>query len=774
MKRILSLFLTLALLLPCLAYIPAASLVTENAPVPEEGMVAITAISSELSDLELYLHIGSPIALSNGQILPLDPNNPGLVPVIHKSRTLVPLRMISEYFGAVVDYDDTNRTALLNVGGKEASFPIGKNYFTLDGQKVDLDTETLLISGRTFVPLRVICEQVLGMHVDYRDSVIYIAQSAALSDTTVQDVKSKIGMFLKVPSLSALKKALAASNDSKGVDGERDQGESGVIDEIPPISAPSEMPQTDDSAAAGESGYSSTNTQVEGVDEGDIIKTDGQYIYIVANNLLKIVKADKGKMTQVASVSLGDNVYASEMYIDKGRVVVVGSRWEYSNGTGEGARFADDYYYWGWSKNYASLTVFDTSDITAPQILRSYEIEGSYASSRKQGSNVYLVTNHYSWADNSDPRPLVREGAKSYALPLDCIMLAQGSDNQEFLTITALDIADASVPVASESITGSGYVTYMSNSALYIAMPKYDYANDKSTLSIARFSVNGSKIGYMGSGTVEGNVDDQFSMDENNGYLRIATTLWWPEAKNNLYILDGNMDVCGSVLGFAPDESIYSARFMGNRGYVVTFRQVDPLFVFDLSDPNNPAIVGQLKVPGFSSYLHPVSENVLLGVGRDVYDIYRRDRNGNEVVVGQQTGGLKISLFDVSDAGVPKELDTLILGEASAYSPLLYNHKAAMFKTDESLLAFPAELYDEGWETSFNGALLISYKNNKLTERGRIEAEDLYGSDDWGNVLSTEQRLVYIGSTLYYLQDGLLSSYDLAGLNQIASLNLTV
>jgi hypothetical protein len=212
---------------------------------------------------------------------------------------------------------------------------------------------------------------------------------------------------------------------------------------------------------------------------------------------------------------------------------------------------------------------------------------------------------------------------------------------------------------------------------------------------------------------------------------------------------------------------------MGARGYVVTFRETDPLFVFDLSDPYAPKITGELKVPGFSTYLHPVSDNVILGVGRDVYDIYRTDKNGNQVVVGQNTGGIKISLFDVSDLGRPKELDTLIVGDYG-YTELLDNHRAAMFKNDDSLFGFCANFGGEQDNKRFRGGLLISYAGGKLSESGRVEYENPYsGYGKEADMLYTGERLAYIGDTLYYLQEGFLRSFDLRTLTPKEALRLT-
>ena len=778
MKRYLLLALIIALLLPYAFQVDkAAALEIGQLPSKQET--------------NLLLHVGSPIALSGGKILPLDSENPDLAAFVHKNRTLVPMRMIAEHFGAVIDYDRATNSALLTIGEKKAAFPIGKNYFTLDGKRIDLDTETLLVSNRTFVPLRVICEQILGLQVDYKDSVIYIAETAKLNTVIISETKEKIGMFVKVSSLDELKAAYSYRKYEYYLEDEeipmasefiRDPAVPlGIPDSSPEMEMPLEsppptaaadkplapdmspptdlMPRTDDQLLSSSDpdvdleDHSSTNTQVEGIDEGDIVKTDGTYIYIIRDTQLKIAKvSDGGGLSLIANVSLGNSINAEELYIDKNRVIVVGSRYEY----GQIEPFLD--------KNIGNLVcveVYDVSDMANPKLIRSFDIQGASIATRKKGDYIYLVTNYEDWSWNIDPRPILIEDSNAICLPLPDIMVARQTQSDSILTVNAINFRDADEPVSRESITGSGYGVYMSHNALYIAMPNY-LGYNSNNLNVARFSINGDKIGYSGSAAVEGSINDQFSMDEYDGNFRIATSSW-QSANNNLYVLDGNMDICGSVLGYAPGERIYSTRFMGSRGYVVTFRETDPLFVFDLSDPTAPKITGELKVPGFSEYLHPVSESVLLGFGRDVVDIIRRDTSGKEFVTGQSTGGLKVSLFDVSNAGLPKELDTLIFGDYG-YSELLYNHKAAMFKPDESFVAFAAELYmGNDWEADFVGALLISYKDNKLSERGRISNTE---NGCYGN------RLVYIGNTLYYMQGDKLCSYDLTTLKQLQALSL--
>ena len=756
------------------------------------------ANQAQRADAELFMHIGSPVAFANGKLLSLDKDSPDLSPIIHQTRTLVPLRVISEYFGAEVGYDPAKAEATIRFGGHVAVFPVGKSHYTLDGVERALDVETLLVAGRAFVPMRVICQEVLGYAIDYRDGLIYVAKSAALTEDLIQSVKSRIGMYVRSTGIEELALYMDnyatryeygwgddvlvmedASLSMAEAESGRGQAEPIGVPSAPVMDGastsaapPAPAPLMDQAAESAEQDYSSTNVQVEGIDEGDIIKTDGKYIYIIASNQLRVVDADS--LTLAGTYDLGNNAHAQEMYIDKDRLVVIGSRYGQYNSVALAEPDSAASARWARAEtNYTYVRVLDTSNVADIKSFRYYEVEGSMNTSRKKGDYVYLISGFYQWYRpiGIDPRPLAGEGGVLEPMPIERIMIMPGNPGNQFLTVSAVNIRNASERVSSETIAGSGYVVYMSSDNLYLAINDF-WQRNKQGLNIARFSIDGAKIGYVGSCVVEGNVGNQFSMDEYEGFLRVATTVNWPQLYNNLYVIDANMDVVGQVAAYAEEERIYSARFLGDRGYVVTFREVDPLFVFDLSDPKAPRITGELKVPGFSTYLHPVSRDVLLGVGRDVYDIFRTDRDGNQIVIGQNTGGIKISLFDVSDMGKPREIDTLVLGDYGE-TELLYNHRAAMFKADEGILGFCGSAYADMGGKHFQGAFLISYGGNKLAEAGRIEYENPYTdySKD-SNLLYTGQRLIYIGDTLYYMQDGILRSFDLETLAPKASLRL--
>ena len=325
----------------------------------------------------------------------------------------------------------------------------------------------------------------------------------------------------------------------------------------------------------------------------------------------------------------------------------------------------------------------------------------------------------------------------------------------------------------------------MNQEHLYIAQEVYDEIQGPAT-AVTKYTLDGIQFGFAGGARVPGALLNQFSMDEHESNLRLATTEWHNISTNSIYILDKEMNLQGSLTGLAPDERIYAVRFMGDKGYVVTFRQVDPLFVLDLSDPAKPVVTGELKIPGFSNFLYPVGENLLLGVGQST-----------------EPAGIKFSLFDVSDQGKPKELHNYILQGSASYSEILYNHKALMFHPGKGLLAFDATLQDyyvwpmpmpiddprimeepmvmtepaapDSTDAApaimpprpseyFSGAVVLEFtKSGGFREKGRIHYD--YNAGTYGG--NTVRRLCYIGNYLYYVQDNAVRGFDLDTLKPV-------
>ncbi|MDF3000351.1 MAG: Beta propeller domain [Bacillota bacterium] len=753
----------------------------------------------------IYLYTGSPLILTNDKIHMLDSANPDISATVVNGNTLLPLRAVSEFFGADVSYDQAKREAIINYGGKRFRFPIEQKKYIVEellGSKaISIGSNSMIMDGRTMVPLRVICEQVLSKKVSYHNRIIAVSDQTIelqMQPKLMKQVEEKIGEVVKAGTMSELKKALTGSkeyyhdiddkaavaltNGSSNASGS-DRNDGAIVEResasVPSMGASS--PSMDPSAAAPNSSsaadqnYSSTNVQVEGIDEADVVKTDGKYIYIGGNNVVRMIKADQGSLKDETSIKLSTDKYVSEIYVADGKLAVLGTRSENLNAlynkkevlmesmdeaAAKSIGIMPPYYS---IKNYSFVDVYDISNPARPLYLKGHEMEGAYQSSRKNGEIIYLVTNLYSSGEIA--LPMMRDtviGSKQIQMKLDDVMIMPRRPADGYLIVSAINVSNQE-KTEVEAITAYGMTMYMNDSSLYLAASG---ADDSST--IIKFEIAGMKVGYAGSGEVKGHLINQFAMDEYEGNLRVATTTWGNE--NALYVLDPSLNEIGSVTGLAKGETIYSVRFMGDKGYIVTFRTIDPLFVFDLSDPSKPVVTGELKIPGFSSYLHPVGKNLLLGIGADTYEIYRKDSSGKDVVVGVRQGGIKYSLFDVSDMGKPREISNYVVGDSGSSSEAFYNHKAVMIDASSQNVALDASLNFENKENGYQqGAVIMGYEGRKLALRGILQSEP---SGVYGNDIPYARRVLYIGNQLYYVQDGRITSYDYESLKKIADLVL--
>lgn len=537
--------------------------------------------------------------------------------------------------------------------------------------------------------------------------------------------------------------------------------------------------------------YSKTNVQVEGVDEADIVKTDGEYIYYANDNKIEIVKtSDTGKLTLKSEIKY-DNFNPIEIFVLNNKLVVIGR--EYQN------RVYSDYYidsinYYRPSNSFTIARVYDVENKARPKQIREVKLEGNYISSRMINDNVYFVTNKYNNSyllANSKIEDLEENNYKpcfadtniskqfNY-VDFNDIYYFPDSENTSYLNIAGFNINNDE-PVNIESFLGAGEEIYASENNLYVAMVKYEYKDSKIygyynnydiNTYIYKFELDNSKVSYKQAGTVPGEILNQFSMDEKDGYFRIATTDSdnWNNStdRNNLYVLDEELKIVGKIENLAKGEKIYSVRFMGDRAYMVTFVETDPLFVIDLKDPTNPTVLGELKIPGYSSYLHPYDENHLIGFGENT----KVNEYGGVI-----TDGMKMALFDVTDPTDPKEMYSVDIGDRWTYSEILDNHKALLFSKERNILAFPVYIRQEtqDYKTiyTFQGALVYSLDlENGFKQKGAIShKEDAKGYYDYDSSKDVE-RIIYINNNFYTISSGLIKATDMETMKEQGSLEL--
>ena len=562
----------------------------------------------------------------------------------------------------------------------------------------------------------------------------------------------------------------------KGMDDLMDGMASGMAPQAtaaPEMAPAPDMDMANDApmAPAEDPNYSDTNSQVEGVAEGDIVVTDGKnlYIYRQSDNSVQIVSVNGAKMTTLGRIYPGKGAgkekadqWISEMYIQNGFLVTVGSRYEYmeSQPYTNGREVACCYIF--PSRNFTVYTVYDVRNAEKPVETRCFEVEGSALSTRMIGNTLYFVSNRWIYdlpledMGDGDILPIYRDTvtAQHYVtVPVEDIYYFPENRETSYLFVGAMEI-DSETPVKMNSYIGAGNNIYMSHDSLYVV--GYDTTNYNNQ-KLTRFAINGTEIVFVAEGTVNGNLINQYALDEYKGYLRVATTDW-SSGGNFVTVFDAaTMEQVGQTPALAKGESIQSVRFTGDVGYVVTFLQIDPLFVLDLSDPTRPTVKGELKIPGFSTYLHPIGDGLVVGFGRDVVETYA-DINGRRETVGTMDIGMKISLFDVSDPTRPREIDTLSLGRDS-YSETLYNPKSMMVDAKRGYFGFDlAQWGSEYW----SGVLLLRVENGRLEEMTRFTMlEQHYNS-----------RVKYVGDTLYVVTEHLITAYDYSTFEELATLKI--
>ena len=605
-----------------------------------------------------------------------------------------------------------------------------------------------------------------------------------------------------------------------------------------------EVPMQAAESAQKSPDFSETNIQVEGVDEGDILKTDGNYIYTITEKTLFIIKAYPGEDAEVISKTAFRDQPAG-LFIKGDRLAVFGDVQDPDIFDNIGIRVRNGLTF---------VSIYDISNRENPKHLEDFRFEGRYVNSRMIDSQVYIVTGMYPEFRIIHPMPIVMEGGVvGEVAPRDIFHFGMRYNSPYMTGVHSVDI-ESIEKLSSKIVTTDGTPTvYMSQNNLYLAstksisyweissevgkeivlplLPDYyksiiekiqetdsdvlsyyekerkiqeiigeyvsmlpsdeqqelsDKVEDETIekmkeyeypqfTSIIKLSANSGKIEVTDKGSVPGRINNQFSMDEHKGNLRIATTIqpsWeWrydfglKESINNVYVLDRSLDIIGRLEGLAEGESIFSARFMGDRLYMVTFRQIDPFFVVDLSNPRNPKDLGELKIPGFSRYLHPYDENTIIGIGREATE------TGREI-------GLKISLFDVTDVENPIETTTFVSGQRYMQSTAEWEHKAFLFSRDRNLLVIPVysfggKLMDDmgRWieDESYNGAFVFNISKDSIELRGLIDHDKGEGRRYYR---PSVERSLYINELLYTKSPYLLRINKLSTLEPVKDVDL--
>jgi inhibitor of cysteine peptidase len=573
--------------------------------------------------------------------------------------------------------------------------------------------------------------------------------------------------------------------------------------------------------------YSTTNVQVAGVDEPDIVKTDGAYLYVVANQTVYIIKAYPAAEATILSQITITNVTITNIFIRGNRLVVFGDSggfypYPLLEGDVKTNVIRPDIWWGGVSQTV--INIYDLSNRADPTVVKEIRIDGGYFDARLINEYVYVVSTEYT----SNIYYALDE--KNYTLNIPQICVDNVSRNISTDNIYYVDVPelsdtmthvislnlDTNDMVEKSFMLGSSQEMYVSRDNIFLASAHYPFypllyrtdsasTSDQETTILHKISIHTGNVTYIAQGEIPGHILNQFSMDEHNGFFRIATTSGnnWGEGSqtsNNIYILDETLNQVSKIENIAPGESIYAARFLGDRAYLVTFVQVDPLFTVDLSDPYNPRILGELKIPGYSEYLHPYDATHIIGIGKEVDPSIDADKvHTPGAIYYTAILGLKLALFDVSDIENPIEIDKIVIGDRGTDSPALYDHKAFLFDREKGLLVIPVSLYEitqedkdryaasNGTEElfgqfTFQGAYIYRLSlDNGFEYKGRITHQDpqeiQQQTDEaywyWGSSNTDITRTLFIGDVIYTISDSMVKMNNLEDLSELASVSLT-
>lgn len=550
------------------------------------------------------------------------------------------------------------------------------------------------------------------------------------------------------------------------------------------------------SAGGGSGGFSGTNLQEVGVDESDRVKSGDGHFYLLRSNRVRIVRAlPADDLTEVASVPLPDT--PDSLYLYGGKLIALSQSYGWYDeiavfrGAADMAASAPS----EGNANQTTVTIIDVANPADPKVEHTLKFDGLLASSRMIGSRLHLVMTTIPPLPSNPTRAALAARPLEEWLPDYKTISEDGStgggdvvdwsdfyypvnpDGFSLTLVITLDVNDPAQPAASTAVVADAGTVYASPNALYVTDTSYDVNGSwREDTGVHKFDLTESGAAYVGSGLVPGHLLNQYSLGEHDGFLRMAVTVQdfggfaseTGQSTNAVYVLgekaDGSgLEVVGSLVGLAPGERIYAARFVGKRGFLVTFRQIDPLFTIDLDDPRNPKERGRLKVEGYSDYIHIMDDDHLLTIGKDA------------VVQGDTAWqqGVQLSIFDISDFDNPVRTHHELIGARGTESEANWNPKAFTYDPDKQVLAIPINLYVGPTQTpwdygkyAFSGLYVYrATPTEGFTLLGRIDTgqgSPLYAWGPWYSQAYTRGIFAEESDVVYAVTDRVVVSAPLA------------
>ena len=572
-----------------------------------------------------------------------------------------------------------------------------------------------------------------------------------------------------------------------------------------------------DSSSTQESGtstsnnkeYSTTNIQVENVDEADITKTDGDYIYSLSENKVIITDVrDEAQIKKVAEIEQTDsNTFPTELILYQNKLIIISEK----------LKSTSSYFY--NNNNKTIVSIYDISNKEQPKEIKNYQLEQAYYTSRCIDGKLYVIASGSLREENDEIVTYYYENGKQIDPGYGSIKRIKDIDTDCQTILSMQNLNQIEQPVKVNSYLMNVENAYVSENNIYLLEEKYEGYNNVPKISsifgwkgilgafpqeynrdeqigtytnIYKFNLlEDGSIQYDKKAKEKGQTINQFSIDEYEENLRIAL---YDSEGSRIAIFNNEMKKIGETPKLAEGEKMYSSRFLGNKAYLVTYKTVDPLFVVDLSNPRTPQVLGELKIPGYSTYLHPYDENHLIGIGMQTEEKVNRNSSGRIISTSSVITGMKMALFDVTDVNNPIQISDTIIGDSRTTSAILTNHKALLFSKEKELLAIPVNNYTEDFEvenTSNNYESIVNsytdYKKDYVSEgyfvyninltngftlKGTITHEKTESKYAYYNNASRLLRGLYIDDNLYTVSEDYIKVNRLNDLQEISQLKI--
>lgn len=482
--------------------------------------------------------------------------------------------------------------------------------------------------------------------------------------------------------------------------------------------------------------YSTTNIQVENVDEADIVKTDGNYIYSLSGNDVIITNVENPQEIKIeTTIAARSNSIPEDLILNGNHLVIISTKSTSSNYNSYSA------------KNNTIVSIYNIETKSKPVLEKSYELYEPYYTSRCIDNELYVISSGDLRKEDGKVERAYREDGKEEEIKLDNIKYLEDVKTDKQTIISAVDLNNVKDAVDIESFLIDVSNAYVSENSIYLLDEKYnsgyrmptvkdlfglkgifgifteeDYYNENhgTNTEIYKFdiSVDGD-VSYSTKNEVKGTTINQYSLDEYEGNLRIALD---DDDGARIVVFDEDLNQIGESDYVAEGETMYSSRFMGDKAYLITYKNTDPLFSIDLSEPTKPRVLGELHIPGYSTYLHPYDENHLIGIGIETEEVVNRNSSGKVLSTSTKVTGMKMALFDVSDINNPIELSNTVIGDKKTTSAILTNPKALLFSKERNLIAIPVNNFKEDFEfkspNETNSSLIHFYKEESKSYIG--------------------------------------------------------